>query len=275
MGILCVLVLLSACDVVFRLDRVGGADDAGSGYDALMIDVPTGPCMPTEHNEDNDAVPDRCDVCPGVADNQVDSDKDGVGDACDPGDAAQHTLAKFITFAEPSNTWMAQAGMWMNDGESLKYTSYAMPSHGSVKYTGTLPEPPYVVEAHFQIDAVGNEVAAFYMRIDTNQTVMGGTGVACSFDRFINPLRDTVRALDTTSGVAASTNLVPMVSPGGYRMVATYTRSQNLSCYLSADDQSTSGTAPQPTQPISPGAFGFRSYKVGATLNWIAIYKTL
>ena len=36
------------------------------------------------NDRDGDGVPNREDVCPELADDQLDSDTDGIGDACDP-----------------------------------------------------------------------------------------------------------------------------------------------------------------------------------------------
>ncbi|HEY5921191.1 MAG TPA: hypothetical protein VIV11_05950 [Kofleriaceae bacterium] len=270
--------MLAGCDVIWSIDHVGPRDGGGGGDDGDSSstdapDAPTGACVATEHDEDDDAVPDRCDKCPGIADSQGDMDTDGVGDACDPS-SAQHMIAKFISFTEPSTTWMGQTGSWLPDGESLKYNSFTDGNHHSVKYTGTLPNPPYVIDVHFQIDVAPQEVLALYMWLDTNQTVSGGTGAACSYERF-SGLNDAVRAHNTDSGQTGIANFATQASPGGYRLRATYDRSTNLICFLSADDSIPSGTAMEPTGGIMPGAFGFRSYKVGFTLHSITFIKAL
>ena len=79
--------------------------ESGSPPDsAVGVDVV--PCMPIGHDEDSDGVDDACDVCPQVADNQVDTDRDLVGDACDVDTTnQQRTFFDPFTSARPEWTW--------------------------------------------------------------------------------------------------------------------------------------------------------------------------
>lgn len=77
------LMFTCACDDVFGLTGRTATGDAatsdGTASDGAASDAPLGP-----HDEDGDTVDDTEDVCPGIADDQSDTDTDGVGDACDP-----------------------------------------------------------------------------------------------------------------------------------------------------------------------------------------------
>ena len=68
------LVATSGCHTVFDLDHVPPAGTPGDGGpDAPVLD------------EDDDKLTDDSDNCPGVANaDQLESDGDGIGDACDP-----------------------------------------------------------------------------------------------------------------------------------------------------------------------------------------------
>jgi hypothetical protein len=83
------LVLLTSCDVAFRLDR----SNVSEGTDARSDGPSTDDCPNAAgHDEDKDGVDDVCDNCPSISNaDQLDSLEvaqglaaDGVGDACDP-----------------------------------------------------------------------------------------------------------------------------------------------------------------------------------------------
>jgi hypothetical protein len=111
------------------------------GFDAGdEIDAPVPTC--TGHDEDGDACPDDCDVCPTVGDPlQRDGDRDGVGDACDPRPAIS---GDYIIRFEPHTDSAAarytnETGIvvWMQDavhagaldaGGALHFTLDAYPS---------------------------------------------------------------------------------------------------------------------------------------------------
>jgi hypothetical protein len=99
-----VVVMLAACRVDF--DPVGGG--------ALA------------HDEDADGVIDSVDDCPFIADPaQVDTDGDGVGDACDPEPAIpRQSLALFAPMTEPASDtlfWSASTGTMTELGDAWHY----------------------------------------------------------------------------------------------------------------------------------------------------------
>jgi len=258
---LCAL-LVAGCDEVWSIDHVdyAGDDDAQANVS----------CAQDPHDEDCDGFPDASDRCPGVADDQTDADGDGLGDACDPSGTTNERVELFISFADPAQTWNVLAGDWHPHADSYVYSSVAFANSGIARFTGVVPEPPFWIEVHFRVDAIDVQVSQFLVVVDADPA---GDGVACGHDRQVNPLVDRVRA---TYAHATTGNEIDImtVAPGEYRVLATYDRTSKIHCTLRADDNSTSGTTMASASPPQPGALAVRSFRIGATVHWIAVYKT-
>jgi hypothetical protein len=262
---------LAGCDIVFRLDHLStSTTDAGSrdgdGPDA----PPVQPCAGGMHDEDHDGIADACDVCPGIADDQADADTDGVGNACDPSGATQHEIALFLAFANDPQGWTMVSGNWTNDGESMVYDAPTEQSYGIMVYTGVMPEPPFVLEYHYKLAAIPDEVSSLSVILDSDSV---GHGVTCGYVRANSPLEDLARSTYSAASKSAETVMDP-VAVGEYRVTATYDRQGTLGCSIKADDNSTSGAAPLglPSPPTA-GTLGFRSMLLGVRLDYVAIYK--
>ena len=103
------VVLLAAC---------GRFDFAARAPDAAAPDAVTG------HDEDGDGVPDVIDVCPHVADpDQLDTDGDGIGDACDPEPTnPRQKLALFATLQpDDQPLTLNGTGTWTQDTDSVDF----------------------------------------------------------------------------------------------------------------------------------------------------------
>lgn len=262
---------LAGCDVVFRLDRLSTSTTDASAVDGDGPDAPpVQPCAGGTHDEDHDGIADACDVCPGIPDDQADADNDGVGDACDPSSAVPHDIALFLSFASDPQGWSKISGSWVNDGESMVYDAPSFQNYGIMIYQGVMPEPPFVLEYHYKLNAIPNEVSSISVILDSDST---GHGVTCGYVRANSPLEDLVRSTYGAATKSAETAIDP-VSVGEYRVIATYDRDTTLGCSLTADDSSTSGAAPLglPSPPTA-GTLGFRSMLLDVRLDYVAIYK--
>lgn len=266
--------LLGGCDVVFRIDRLDESlADAQAPYDASNDgDAPPqqANCETDTHDEDGDGVADACDRCPGIADDGNDSDTDGVGDVCDPSSQSMHEIALFLSFAG-TDIWNTVAGNWPRDGESLVYDAVTLDAYGIAVYQGAVPAPPFVVEYHFTVDSIDAQGSGFQLIVDSDDM---GRGVTCGLQRHESPtIKDVVRNTYQMAGVSSETDIMP-VTTGGYRVVATYDRDDLIRCVVSADDSSTGGSSMLGlSTPPAAGTLGFRSFRVGAHLHYVAIYK--
>ncbi len=114
---------LTGCDLVFGLR--GRADPDAAIVDVTIdqpIDAAETGCMQDPSrtdDEDGDEFPNSCDNCPHVAQaDQLDSDNDGVGNACDPRPFAVDTIDYFDGFDSlplgldllPANRWKIENG---------------------------------------------------------------------------------------------------------------------------------------------------------------------
>lgn len=106
------LLVVSGCDRLFALDhlpehagdagRDGVASDSESG-DA-MVPADAALCVGNLFDEDSDGISDNCDSCPTYANLGMDSDGDGLDNACDRDDApGGDRILFYSTFAQASD----------------------------------------------------------------------------------------------------------------------------------------------------------------------------
>ncbi len=92
-----------ACDLCGArpLDCLDGSQPSGIDHNANCVDDACEDCtLLGPNDEDGDLVPDGCDLCPPISDaSQLDIDADGVGDACDLGQAATQQRRLFDGFS--------------------------------------------------------------------------------------------------------------------------------------------------------------------------------
>lgn len=261
---LCCVPLIGGCDVVFRLDHL----EPRHGDAPPLVT-----CEQDGHDEDGDGVPDGCDRCPGIADDQADADNDGVGDACDPNATTRDEIALFLSFAD-GQSWRVLAGNWFGDGESLVYDAPTFSGFGIALWPGVMPEPPFVVEYHYRIDAMDAIESSLQVVLDADAS---GTGVVCGNVRHDTPtLIDVVRSVNPKATTSNELEIMT-VTPGNYRVIATYDRTGQIRCAFAADDNSTGGAVMvswQAANALAPGSLGFRSMRFGVHVHYVVVYKT-
>ena len=111
------LLLLVACDKVLGLSP--------NPVDATAIDASPDARL-AMHDEDGDGVDDNIDLCPTFADpTQLDEDRDGVGNACDPhpNDAIDKRVYFSPLLELRAAEWLQVSGTWVNDVDSVRQTS--------------------------------------------------------------------------------------------------------------------------------------------------------
>ena len=104
--------------------------------DGILDDVDNCPADDNadQHDEDADAIGDRCDPCPHLAGTNVDGDGDGVGDACDPQPAiGKQRISFFDPFTSDRPEWTQE--------DSVSLTGDALLAMGG-SYAGAVLEVP-------------------------------------------------------------------------------------------------------------------------------------
>lgn len=121
------------------------------------------------HDEDGDGVPDFIDVCPCTADDQANTDGDGVGDVCDPrvgvGGDQLRLFASMQPGDQPTNE-VAGQGTWTQQADALVVSGDLT---GDFYAGRTLPlvAGTVRVELAVKIVAIGNPAKQHQLAITT------------------------------------------------------------------------------------------------------------
>ena len=237
---------LAGCDKIIGLDR----HDPGPG----------------PGNEDGDHETNDDDNCPGINNDQTDTDDDGVGDVCDPAPMTPgDRIAVFYGFDEPDDPrWFRDGGNWAFVGGQLVYSSEgeALDSF----YTRNAPKltPPYVIEAHFTFD----KITAFSVFGVTANLDDFAQGAACSLRRQADGT-DRVEAY-WVSGEHA--DIAPIEANDGYRVRFTVA-SPTINCDIRGDIAGKGGAASNDTFIARPGYVGFGTLNaVTVRVDYLVVY---
>jgi hypothetical protein len=113
---------IAGCDWVFGLERNERAVPA----DAAIADTSRDATPPAGNDEDQDGVDDAFDVCPNVHDpDQRDTDRDLVGDACDPRPGTSGERRHYFSPLREFSDWKAVAGQWTATGQAVTVSQAA------------------------------------------------------------------------------------------------------------------------------------------------------
>jgi hypothetical protein len=121
------LVILTACQNLFKLDHVDGPADARTVDAPIPVADAVAPACwnpALTGNDDGDAFIDGCDPCPGNPDmTPTDSDGDGIPDVCDP-EVGHNTILGFFPFDRIDN-FTITGGTWAVQGTDVVQTDPA------------------------------------------------------------------------------------------------------------------------------------------------------
>lgn len=177
------------------------------------------------HDEDGDGIPDTTDVCPYVADSQVDTDGDRVGDACDPNPTMpRDTIALFSTMGAGDmpfsiNTLSTTGGTWTQDADGYHFVSpFSTDNHGEIDLPFSAGD--IRVAIGFDILTVGDPVLQHQFAL---ATTLSTPRYYVEINEIIPTYSDTaVTYFDGTQFSGASLdNLATGIHPGSVTFVAT------------------------------------------------------
>jgi hypothetical protein len=190
-------------------------------------------CIGGTPDEDQDGRANFCDLCPDDSDSTpVDTDGDGLPDACDPDTATKtNTLLYFDPMDAASGHWstpnaliaggfmtldtMQQQRLTSNNGVDMLPTNVRVQAHIFLKgiYTGT----PF-------------SDAGVYVGTNPNPMVTNANGVLCTLHYHPNASSDTLDIYPITNGViGTATSVATAFNPAMYRMRLTQ-RSTGWTC---------------------------------------------
>lgn len=238
-----------------------------AGCDKLLlseIPLPEIDAPVAGHNEDGDGFADADDNCPTVSGSQADTDKDGVGDLCDPNPSSPDKIARFYPFDTASAEFIAVSGSWTVMNDTLVHMGHTNTSNywKYVARNGLTLTPPYVIDARFKITAVddGSEFS-----ISTGLTA-ADTGSFCTIKFYAT--HTEVHAYNPGEDARSDrTPALDLAATFTVRLTATTT---SLHCVLSSSlDGDTAATSPL---PVGVGPAGFESRNADATADYMIIY---
>lgn len=243
------LLLLVGCDKLFDLDHISaghvpgdGGMDAGdaAGADAIA-------CTPVGHDEDNDTIDDACDACPTIPSAMLDTDGDGLFNACDRDESptGSDQVVAYWTFGTDQRSEFTVTG---STGYSSLSNGYVILNGGASLMT-TQPFVPTRIELHVAMSNLTDYTADLQIWV--------GVGPVCHF-----------RGANCAMGMPTAAGCVQYSAGVGTTFPATPAGVRRYSLSRSAANQLTCDVAVGPatgTTALGAGAINANTVGVAVT----------
>ena len=221
------------------------------------------------HDEDNDGVADSCDVCPHVADTQVDGDGDTVGDACDPEPAiARQSIVFFDPFTSLTPGWTALDGL-----ESVANDELVLRGLGGVSRLARSYTPAHdVLTAGF---TAGAGTPMFSHAFGISRASASVAEMFCDvYDNGFDPIAE-IRFTYTLDGQSYNTSgrMVMTTKLGGLSRTLEYAIGSTISeCHV--DDANPPASCGAPTPALVPDQLRLMATNIDVRVHYFIQIRT-
>jgi hypothetical protein len=187
-------------------------------------------CIGGTPDEDSDGRANICDLCPADADSTpVDSDGDGLPDACDPDPTmATNKLIYFEPFDTAPANWSGNNPVMQS---YMLLDTHGVGSTQSSDATDMLPLTVRVQTIIFPVAGYGNNGGDTGIFVGTSANMNQGTGVYCSLtsNSGAPDTLDLYKVMNGGFGIPTTTNLATELANTSYRIRLTQ-RGGNWTC---------------------------------------------
>ncbi len=262
--------VLSGCDVLFQLEPVERPVEADA---AAVCGAP---------DEDGDEICDDDDVCAGIADPDQgdDTDRDGVGNACDPNQSVSQRRLQFFGMTDPATdamTWLEvdAIGTWQfQSGEAMHASAT---QRGELQLQTINAEPDVTVEAGFTFHAWRDGLNDGRLGISIDSSAGTDDGHTCALMAFSNTDNTTLDGLVPMQAGAMgySAKDIPALVDGDQVVVfGQRLRSPDvLHCRVLVNGvEVTTAIVPATLAWPAAGRVGVRATFASASLRYVAVY---
>jgi hypothetical protein len=215
---------------------------------------------------------DACDGCPTVPDTPVDTDGDGLGDACEwPFDWAVLSSVEFDTFRRFEGYVTNEPAMWAQSGDVVTGSGS---SGNAFSPLGALA-PPYSVEATYSLEARSMSPNFAGVVFGDASPAHGVTYLACGFDT----QRGELALWEATgSGLLLQVMAVAVITSARldeWRRVRVDVAPTGLvTCrYIDATGARAETSPVTHIYAVGPGWAGLRLYDANAVFRSFAVYR--
>ncbi|MBK9036367.1 MAG: hypothetical protein IPL61_34820 [Myxococcales bacterium] len=257
------LCLLAGCNQVLGLEPVEPPPRDAAAIDGRVA---------AGHDEDLDTIDDAFDVCPNVADDQLDADGDGVGDACDPNPKVPIDRLRAFFDLRDFAGWTPVTGTWEPGTDEVTQRDPAGNQLATLDL-GAVSDPTLIAVVTAAAAGASQYGVGLYLITGAGLEPGLPAGLACyvalpggrlvSWDNRTPGAATSVAAADTISGYPVRVTLrasSPDPGPG----------SGPSSCSV-LDPANGSGAVVQTTAPIPSATVGLYTYMGSATFGSVVV----